>query len=102
QGGRGEYFSQRRWGWGWTDKFWQKLGGFESRKQRVQMGRIRGKMFFLQAPPPRRDQSFHAQTRDLRPASFGFRIWPRKCNRHGTVEICARFRYSLQVERLCS
>jgi hypothetical protein len=38
-------------------------------------------MLFLQSHPPRRDRSFHAQTRDRRPASFGFRIWPHKCNR---------------------
>ena len=59
-------------------------------------------MSFSQSHPPRRGRSFHAQTRDRRPANFGFRIWPRKCNPHATGEICARFRCNLRVERPCS
>src|SRR5215813_538211 len=59
-------------------------------------------MFSLQSPPLRRDQSFHAQTRGRLPASFGSGIWPHKCNRHATVEICSQSHGNLQVERLCS
>ena len=100
--GSGQHFSQRRSSSRWNGQSSQSLHGFASRKPRDRSPRIRRTMFFLQLRPPRRDRSFHAQTRDRLPASFGFRIWPRKCNRRATVEICARFRCNLRVERLCS